>query len=74
MGAVTGYGAGDGKASRKSSFGGNRPEVVAATKEYLRNQFGFSDPQVTIHHTDGIKFGAHCKDEYVIIINHPTIE
>jgi len=45
------------------------PEVVAAAKEYLPEiSCGFSDPRVTIHHTDGIKFIAHCKDEYDVII------
>ncbi len=45
------------------------PEVVAAAKEYLPEiSCGLSDPRVTIHHTDGIKFIAHCKDEYDVII------
>lgn len=45
------------------------PEVVAAAKEYLPEiSCGLTDPRVSIHHTDGIKFIADHEAEYDIII------
>jgi spermidine synthase len=48
-------------------------EVVKVSKEYLPTlTTGFSDPRITCHFEDGLKFVRRCKDKYDLIIVDST--